>query len=186
MKRAMRQAHQTVKGMCKVGLPHVAGLGLALLTSLSETARAEPRVEFGEAGVFTATPLRREPEPGAPAGFRMVITDVRLAETTDTICARLGLTFGMRYTVRGGPRGQPVQLSMVTRFPPQGMTTPDGRTHAVSRFAKDTAFDADELRVYGFDEPFEILVGPWTFEFHLDGRKIGEKTFRVITDCGTS
>jgi hypothetical protein len=186
MERAMRQVPQVVKGGRALVMGRLVMLGLAVLLTGPVDARAELRVEFGETGVFAVTPLRREPEPGSPAGFRMLVTDVKLMEATETICARMGLTFGTRYKVRGGRTGDPVQLTMVTRFPPECMTAPDGRRHTVSRTTRSTAVDADEVRLFGFDEPFEIVAGQWVFEFHHEGRKLAETSFRVIRDCGTS
>lgn len=105
---------------------------------------------------------------------------------TDTVCARLGVTFGFDYVLLGSPAGALVRLEAVTRFPPQGMTNAEGRHFAKNEYEAVVPVGGAGTRTFTFEEPWEMVPGTWVFEYHFNGRKIGEKAFEVATACPVS
>lgn len=164
--------------------------GLLMATAVSMTAAAEePRVEgmtVGSYGIYREKLDRLEASPRTASGYLRIVTERELLQRTETICARLGVTFGFDFVLAGTPRGATVTLAAVTRFPPGGLVNAKGERFPQNEYEGRVAIGAQSSRSFTFEEPWEMVPGIWTFEFHHQGRKIGEKAFEVVTACPIS
>lgn len=162
---------------------------IALLFA-SPTAHAEPeeveRLDIVAFGIYRTNFVRKDPSGTTAHGTVGVVDDYSLVEQTDTVCARLGLSFGVEYVLVGKPEGKVVSIDWVTRFPPGGMTRPSGQHFTESRLATFKIIGDRSYRDYTFDETWEMVPGKWSLEFYHQGRKIGEKTFTVLASCPIS
>jgi hypothetical protein len=159
-----------------------------VLFLIATFARAQDigTIEFVEVGIFTGRHQGKQPSPKTASGTINIVSDRRLVEATDRICARLGVFFGVTYIVKGSPNGANVVLDLVTRFPPAGMVNAKGKHFAQNELPSGATIGERTMRTFSFDEPWEMVPGTWTFEFHYKGHKIGETSFQVMTTCEVS
>jgi len=118
--------------------------------------------------------------PGTSAGVTLREGRTLLTQT-ETVPGHLGTTFGIQYVLRGTPKGKVVDLTYVTRFPPQGMVNDKGQRLEKSSFGWSDTIGETGIRTYTFDNPWEIVPGEWAMEFYYEGRKIGDKHFTVTS-----
>ena len=163
---------------------YLCALLVLLVPAVASAQRVKvDRVDIIEFGVYSAVVESVRRSDTTAMGHVSSLTDIKLRSKTDTVCARLGERFGIRYVVVGQPRGMAVELDWVTRFPPPGAVNARGKQFAVSEL-KDTKMIGDEaFRSYTFEEEWEMVPGVWSLEFHYKGRKVGEKTFTVLASC---
>jgi hypothetical protein len=156
-------------------------LALALLV-LSATAQAqtEPRITVIEYGIVSATDGKKVPDPGTATGFTREVTNFKIVRQAETIVAKLGTRFGIRYRIDGVPRNQVLKVKCITRFPAGGVTNVKGQKVEADEY--DCAEKSGEVtwRSYTFEEPWELIAGDWNLEFWYGGKKIGEKRFAVV------
>ena len=178
----------TAEGPSRKGLRRIALLSCAISIALLQRADAQDLREIiiTEFGTYTSTLQYKEPSETAATGFVNRVTNIRLVEQTDRICARIGLSFGLYYQVIGTPEGAPVDLQMVSRYPAPGVIDAKGRQHPISTFTSKSAIGSTSYRSFTFEYAWEMLAGEWVFEFHHKGRKVAEKKFTVATACGIS
>ena len=163
----------------RIALP----LLLLLLASSAAYAQAPriDRIDVGEFGIFTADTTGQVSAPGSVTGTRNVVTDIRLAETTRTIPAQLGVRFGFRYTVVGAPAGTIVPLQIVAVYPNPGVIDPATQQRAAeSRWDAAVAIGTMTYSGYKFDNSWEIVPGVWTLQVWYQGRKLAEQSFTVV------
>jgi hypothetical protein len=159
----------------------------AAVAAAPVVAAAEPsavdRVEILKFGSFVINNgADRIPDANAATGWRGTFNAYDQTAQTATICARLHETFGIEYIVHGSPDGAAVPVQTIVRFPPAGIVNDKG-----ARFASHTedvmeTLGAKRGQFYSFDEPYELVPGPWVFEFHYQGRMIGSQAF-AVRDC---
>jgi hypothetical protein len=161
-------------------LPLLFVLALALTAACPVRAQQIERVEIVEWGIYRADRTAAIPDPDSPSGTSYLAANVRLRETTTTVPALVGMTFGWRYEVAGSPPGTAVALKLVVRFPEPGVTNPaTGRTFRSAQYQVNAAIGATSWEAYTLDYEWEVVTGPWTFEIWHGGRKLAEKTFMV-------
>jgi hypothetical protein len=160
---------------------------LALLAGPS-TGRAtdDVRVDVIEYGLYATKTERKIKDDSAPMGYRMEFSQVRLLEPLDEFCAKLGVEFGTKFVVAGTRESRSVTIDLVTRFPPPGQTNPQGRRFEMTTHPASYAVGSESYRTFQFEEAWEIVPGIWSFEFHHNGRKVGEKQFKVLPSCPIS
>ena len=96
--------------------------------------------------------------------------------TTTEIPGALGVTFGIHYALDTGRT--PVRTIMV--FPPAGLKNPLYPA-PVHTFQHDEICDGtDCYDTYGFDFPWEIVPGIWSFQVWANGQMVLEKRFNVV------
>jgi Domain of unknown function (DUF3859) len=156
-------------------------LALVLLV-LSATAQAqtEPRITVIDYGIVSATDGKKVRSPGTATGFTREVTNFRLVRQAETIVAKQGVRFGIRYRVDGAPRGKTLNGTCITRFPAGGVTNPKGAKVEADEFDCDLKGGEVTWRSYTFEEPWELVAGDWSLEFWYGGKKIGEKRFAVV------
>ncbi len=100
---------------------------------------------------------------------------------TRTIPARPGVRFGFRYNVVGAPDGTQVPVTIVDKFPKQGLRKP-GSAESFYReeYVAQKTIGRESYTDYGFDHDWELVPGTWTIELWYQGRKLTEQSFTVI------
>lgn len=114
-----------------------------------------------------------------------VVTKIRRIQTTTIIPARPCISFGLEYRIVGRPNGVKVPITMVARFPKQGLYDPDTK-RSVYRYetVMDRTIGDVHFRSYTFDREWEVVPGVWILEFWYQGRKLVEQSFTLIESPG--
>jgi hypothetical protein len=170
----------------------VLGLFICLLCCLPHTAQAQRlnvpgstiSIEILDYGIYQT---RRDPtkdvhNPNITTGKLNHVTDHQLIERTNIICARLNTTFGIDYVVKGGSVGALIPMTLITRFPPAGVVDDKGVKFASNQFGSTELIGRKSFRTFAFDEPYEMVPGPWAMEFHFDGKLVGAQHF-IVRNC---
>lgn len=125
---------------------------------------------------FTATSMAKDDVRG-----------VRFLKYTTDIPAELGVNFGFQYVINSSPRGKPIQVTSVLKFPEAGLRHPGGRLYLESRDTHPVIIGRKALHGYGFDEEWEMVPGTWIFELWYRNVRLIKKTFNVyIPDTALS
>ncbi len=159
---------------------NLLALLLLLASSAAASAQTIDRVKIVEYGTFTRDVVEIVPTPGVATGRLTTAKNFKLQQKADTIVARLGTSFGIRFQTVGAPAGKAVKLTWITRFPADGLRDPKNGVFHYNEFTRVHTIGEDSHRTYSFDEPWEMVPGEWTFEFWDGPKKIGEKRFQVI------
>jgi hypothetical protein len=110
----------------------------------------------------------------------LVREDPELIRATSIIAPQLGMSFGFRARVDAGPPGSTVaDVRLRVTHPP--ITNP--RTGVATRVDEwDWPMSPGVPRYTGwrFDEPSEMVEGPWTMQVVGDGRVLAEQNFQVL------
>lgn len=163
---------------------HATRMALALLLStfgvasaLAQTPQIQ-RIEIIEYGIYTVneTNCHRD-DQGIERCDR---SDVHHAATTWTIPAQHGVEFGLKYRVVGSPKGAKVALKRDWLLPGPGFLEP-GKPPLKRIDRTDNVAVGDTTYVsYGFDDPWELVPGPWVLEIWSGSRKLTSQTFTVV------
>lgn len=159
-------------------------LVFAAAASLAEAGEGKiDKLEVKESGIYSGVNREAVPESGVAGGQRVKSANLKLETSTDRVPARVGTMFGFRYQIVGQPLGQPVLLKFVTRFPRPGLLPPGSRGEpvAINEYTSPRAIGDIFWRGYGFDEPWELVPGVWTFEIWSGDDKLIEKSFTVYS-----
>jgi hypothetical protein len=170
----------------RMGLAVLVIVGMATATVAQEPAVQIDGVRIDAFGIYTATVASREKADATASGYVQFVTDTKLVLETEVVCARLGVRFGLEYTLLGQPDGRTIDIDWVTRFPIPGLIKPSGETVAHSVYRTTTVVGRRTYRSNVFEEAWMIMPGVWVLEFHHAGRKIGEKAFTVYRQCPIS
>jgi hypothetical protein len=172
-------------------LARLLPLFLLLLVAMPvDAARAQQieRIEIVEWGLYRADRTGQVPSPSSPSGTSNLSINVRHRETTTTVPALVGITFGLRYEVVGSPSGAAVDLKLVVRFPERGVTDPaTGKSFRSAEYEVRTVVGAIGWEAYTLDYEWEVEPGPWTLELWHEGRRLARKTFmvtRLVSSAG--
>ena len=133
-------------------------------------------------GVFESSKLTRrkgfsEHSPAADS-----VENVQFVDITSEIPAILGLDFGLEYVINTRPRGRPIEVTTVIRFPEPGLIRPNGKVYHESRETYKTVVGEPALHGYGFDERWEMVTGEWVFEVWHKKARLVRKRFNVVPD----
>ncbi len=156
----------------------------AVLAMVSATASAQApqveRINVLDFGIYTAKFTQKGKDERTASGHVNTLAGYKLVKQTETISARIGQRFGIKYVVVGKPKGKVVTLDWLTRFPPQGVVNPKGEKFSENQFTRTAIIGETTFRSYTFEEAWELVPGTWVFEFYYQGRKLGEKRFNVV------
>lgn len=158
-------------------------LVLALVLGIAAAHATEPtRVEIVEYGIYT---LDVDSTVRDANGINQnVVSNLCHVTTTTMIPMKPKLTFGFRYRVSGvEPDGDRiVRLTKVVSFPDE--VTPPGAKKPLRSYTEVFATQIGVVGYigYGFDEPWELMRGIWTFQLFRGGRLLAEQNFTIIDD----
>jgi uncharacterized protein DUF3859 len=163
----------------RMGLAFVL-LSLAPVGAQAQTARVD-RIEVVEYGIYQTETTKRTETPGTAGGFVRTLTNIRNSEVTRTVPTRPGVRFGFRYKLVGAPDGAQVPITIVDKFPKQGLHKP-GSAEAFFReeYVAQRTIGEENYTDYGFDHDWELVPGTWTMELWYQGRKLAEQSFTVV------
>lgn len=157
-------------------------LAFVLLCAAVPAGAQEPKIQGFEVirfGVYTreVTSTTRD----AKGILHNVVSHPRLALSTTTIPAKLGVTFGFEYKITGHPDDVVVTLRDETHYPAPG-ARPPGATKPILVDADSTSLTLNHVnyRGYSLQEPWELLPGKWVFEFWSGHRKLGSQVFTLV------
>ena len=107
-------------------------------------------------------------------------TNFRRETATTNVPAQIGVRFGFEYKVVGKPAGKIVSLKKVTVFPPEGLRSPTVAQPLQHSDITVTPKIGEKTYVgYRFDDPWELVPGPWRIELWDGDRKVAERIFTV-------
>jgi hypothetical protein len=157
----------------------VVGVIVALLVATSAAKALDvQRLELVEYGIYTAD--EQSCHRDAEGIKRCSRGNVRHAVTSWTVPAQIGVEFGLRYRIVGTPKGAKVSVKRDWRLPEPGFRSPSADTPILRLDRVDETKIGDTVYVsYAFDDPWELVPGPWTIEFWYGDRKLDERQFMV-------
>jgi hypothetical protein len=104
----------------------------------------------------------------------------RRETATTNVPAQIGVRFGFEYKLVGKPAGKTFSLKKVTVFPPEGLRSPTVAQPLQHSDTTVTAKLGEKTYVgYRFDDPWELVPGPWRIELWDGDRKVAEQAFTV-------
>ena len=151
-------------------LARISAASIALISLTAGACAAEARaleIEIVQSGIY-------ELERGSAEG------PILIASTT-VIPAELGSEFGLEFTVRGTEASRPVELTLVTEFPSQGLY--EMETQKIVFRDERTFRSASELHgyhVYTLDFPSELVLGTWTFKILYRDELLATQRFVLV------
>jgi hypothetical protein len=93
---------------------------------------------------------------------------------------QIGVEFGLRYRIVGAPKGAKISVKRDWRLPEPGFRPPSADQPILRLDRVDETKIGDTVYVsYAFDDPWELVPGPWTIEFWYGDRKLDERQFMV-------
>lgn len=107
------------------------------------------------------------------------VSKYRFESFTNRIPMVLGTEFGLEYQINTKPKGQPISITTIIRFPEPGLKEPGGKRYSTSTERRRASIGEPQLHGYGFDESWELVPGEWVFEVWHKKAKLVSKTFTV-------
>ena len=103
----------------------------------------------------------------------------QLVQSTTTIKAAVGTTFGILVKLLGEPEGALVTSHFRCIHPK--LTDPaSGRSSETDDWESPRPIGTPRYVSYTFDRDWELAPGKWTIQVLFDGKILAEKTFEVI------
>ena len=167
--------------MTRTILLHASAAIFALLACVTAATTADPlQATIVERGIYKLETGERSRQ--ASGVMTTQVSNICHVVSTTRIPARLNLWFGFRFRVDGAQPGEVVPLRLVTHFPK--MVKPPRAPKAMISYERpmNVPIGVAVFTGYGFDEAWEFMPGPWTFEIFEGDRKLIEQRFTVIED----
>ncbi|MDQ7836512.1 MAG: DUF3859 domain-containing protein [Humidesulfovibrio sp.] len=159
----------------------IAGLAAPAYAKAKQAAAPQPKVtavKVLEFGVYTSTVEKRENSPTIADGIKDRAKDFKLVRKSTLVDASLGIGIGMKYVLRGTPKGAAVNIDVVVRHP--RMVNPDtGEAMTESSASFERVIGTPEYAVWSFDTPEGLVPGEYVIELALEGKVLASKVFRV-------
>ncbi|MBU1229089.1 MAG: DUF3859 domain-containing protein [Proteobacteria bacterium] len=179
---------QTRTGLLVLALAALLALALAAPAGAAKAQRkaqaaqpAPPKVtgiKVLEFGIYTSTVQSREKSPTIADGIKDRARDFKLVRKSTLVDARLGTSIGMKYVLRGAPKGASVPIEVAVRHPE--MVNPETReamTRSTATFER--VIGQPEHAVWSFDTPEGLVPGEYVIELLFEGQVMVQKEFRV-------
>ncbi|HIG43514.1 MAG: DUF3859 domain-containing protein [bacterium] len=133
-------------------------------------------------GIFQSSKLTRRKGFSDHSPAADSVENVQFLNITSKIPATLGLDFGLEYVINTRPRGRPIEVTTIIKFPEPGLVRPNGKIYLESRETYKTVVGEPALHGYGFDESWEMVTGEWVFEVWHKKARLVSKRFTVVSD----
>ena len=138
------------------------------------------RAEILEMGIYRAQARTARQNKNSPTGGIRALATVALVKRTATIPPQRGMHFGIRYVLRGFPRGARVPIRIVQHYPKAGLHNPrTNKTTYVYRKSSFKTIGYPSFEGYHLGSDWELVPGIWRFEIWYKGRKLAEQTFEL-------
>jgi hypothetical protein len=151
-------------------------LGTTYQASFAQTRVSA--VEIVAFGIYTAD--LQSAKRDSQGVLQNVSANYRRVEATTKIPAQIGVRFGFEYKIIGTPVGKAVSLHKVVAFPQTGLRSPAvAQPIRHSDTTVESKIDETSYTGYRFDDPWELVPGPWRIELWDGDRKVAEQAFSV-------
>lgn len=167
--------------LCQPGIGRGISAVISLWVIVSSPGEAQPSssIKILERGVYRAETISRKPTPGT-TGIINTVQNPQLISSTTTVIGRVGVRFGLRYSLMGAERSSEKVLKLVVVFPLSGLRNPEtGQIHYHNDHELTVRAGVALYWEYHFENEWEIADGAWTFEFWDRNKKIGQQRFCV-------
>lgn len=148
------------------------------IARVKPVSSAAERCEIVEYGLYrpSVAPVRFT-DSTSVTGERFEIDEVEFTRQTKAIPLELGKGFGIRYRLRGLPKGRPVDVRWRVVFPRPGIRGASSWEHGL----RESTADGTLLHhlLYDFHYTWEMVPGTWTFEVAVDGAPACSFAFQV-------
>lgn len=135
-------------------------------------------VEVVRYGTYAAEVRHVEETEKTPGGKRRVVTAPTFHEETFRIPAVLGTRFGFRYIINGIPDGAEIPIVIRKTYP--GLKDPRYDKRIINHeYTRIHRIGEPNGTGYGFDHPWELVCGTWTFQLLYEGDILGEVSFEI-------
>lgn len=104
---------------------------------------------------------------------------LEIQERTTTIPAKLGIAFGISYSVLGGPPDGRADLVIRVLSPPLHNPV-TGETSSEQSWASSKRMNQPTEDLYIFEEPWELVTGKWTIQVMYKDMLLGQRSFSVV------
>ncbi len=158
-----------------------------LLVACCAASRAEPQGAQAEilwTGVFQANIVGAVDQPNTAIGRTNQLGNIEKLETTTTVPARLGVSFGLEYRLTGGAEGSMATIQIAVVPPKAGLLNPatQRRLYRETWRPSSVVIGAPTVIGYSLERDWEVVPGLWKFEIWQGNRKLGEQTFCLVAE----
>ena len=153
---------------------------IVVLATGNVHGQALQRVEVFQWGIYEVNGRLAPSNPPDEIEQRVDTSDFTHVRTTRTIPGQIGTEFCFRFRTIGDLAVR-APLRIVTTFPPSGAIGRVSRRRIESE-ERDVVVLAGfpGIWCWGFDQPDDIVLGPWRIELWSERRKLAEQTFTVV------
>ena len=135
-------------------------------------------IDILEYGEFKAYSVKRKNAENTSLGKMTVLKEIELLKQTDTIEGSTGTQFGVKYFVKGSPKGANVPLSVRVLHPIT--TNPNTQqTSTIEAWIANAKIGSANYSGWIFEYKWEIVPGEWTIQLLYEGEKLAEKKYTV-------
>jgi len=159
---------------------------LFTLIFLSATCDAVQMVssQITQAGIYEAESVEKVEATETTTGYTTNASGLKLVKSTDTIPAKLGISFGFEYVLIGLKPNKKFRLKKIISHPK--ITKPDGTVSEGYEMMITKQADAfgtmKDISGYIFNNEYEIQPGEWKFTLMLKDEKLIEKSFIIVKE----
>lgn len=135
-------------------------------------------IEILAYGEFKATSLTTKDAENTSLGKMTVLKDIELVKQSNIIDADTGTQFGVKYFVKGSPKGTNVALSVRLLHP--ATSNPDRKNSSTSEtWVANAKVGSANYSGWIFEYAWELVPGDWTLQLYYKDQKMLEKKFLV-------
>jgi hypothetical protein len=144
--------------------------------------------EIAWTGLFRASVVGTLEQPDTAIGRTNQLSGVEKLETTTTVPARLGVSFGLEYRLTGEREGDAATIQIVVVPPKAGLLNPatGKRVHRESWRPSIVLVGAATIVGYKLEHDWEVVPGLWRFQIWQAGRKLAEQSFCLVPEPGSA
>jgi hypothetical protein len=123
-------------------------------------------------------------QPDTAIGRTNQLGNVQKLQTTTTVPARRGVSFGLEYSISGPAAGSSATIQIAVVPPKAGLLNPatQRRLYRETWRPSSGVVGSPSLVGYSLEHDWEVVPGLWRFEILLGGRKIGEQVFCLVPE----
>ena len=136
------------------------------------------RVQVIDYGLYHVTNEKSVANSNSPTGIVRTGGTFELSEQTETIPAKIGTAFGVRFSL---PRElEKTQLKYVYLFPEMKNPVSGKTFSSFESLGQAVGHGPSTGMFYNFTDPWELVVGEWTFRAFANEQILLEKKFSVV------
>ena len=135
-------------------------------------------IDILEYGEFKAYSVKRKDAENTSIGKMTILKEIELLKQNNTIDSSIGTQFGMKFFVKGSPKGASIPLSVRVLHPKT--TNPDTQqTSTIDEWIANAKIGSANYSGWIFEYNWEVVPGEWTIQLLYNGKKLTEKKYTV-------